>query len=120
MEAVARAGQQAALAGAKPALEGMRALTIAECRKDSDDDLVQLSSDLRGLFKADDFRLRVLGVERIDGYHAWITGQLEIHDERYAYVPPYLVMFEDGEWRDAQCKAANDPSWQRPVRIEHD
>ncbi len=112
------ASHEAALRSS-PYLEGMRAISVADCWE-SDDDLIQLAGELRGLFGVGAVRFRVLGVERINDDHAWVTGWLEVHNAKIATVPPYLVAFEDGEWRDAQCRVANSPDLERPSEIEHD
>ena len=114
VESVNRAVQLATLEGDQPDLDGMRALSIAECRPADDSELIESAGDLRALFEVGDYQFEVTGVERISGDHAWVSGYMEVHGENVASVPPSLVVFEDGYWRDAQCKVVDDPGLQPP------
>ena len=120
VEAVNREGWLAMLAQPRPDLDGMRALSIEECRRETDEELEQFAASIKQELgdAAVTVTSRVTGVERIDDRRAWTTGLIEMEGFTLAEVEPSLVLFEDGQWRDGQCKTESDPSLAPPSGIE--
>ena len=115
-------GWRATLQDPEPDFERMRAVTVPECRTETDEELME-SANWSKQFQArseDEIREKVVGVERIDDHRAWVTvtGSMD-YGYPWSY-PPSLVVFQNGQWRDAQCLVEGDSSLEPRALIEPD
>ena len=115
VEWVTNDGWEAALEESGPDIDSMRGISVAECRTEADGLRQQLEE-----VGATRIWIEVQGVERIDDHRAWVTGTLNFGDLLALPGPPFLAMFEDGQWRDGECLVESDPGLQRPSEISPD
>ncbi len=120
VEALHRAGWRAMLAQPQPDLDGMRAMSIEECRVETDEELIQIAASSKPESEIADaaINFRVTGVERVDDRHAWTTILTELEGFVIPGSTMSLVVFEDGQWRDGQCKMERGANLAAPDEIK--
>ena len=118
VEAVAQAAWRALLADPPLDLDAVRSLSVEECHEPTDDELVAFAKVMNSQFGSSRIETKVLGIERVDDTRAWISGYIKTDGVVTGEVTPSLVVFEDGQWRDADCLPERDASLKRPDQIE--
>ena len=99
-------------------LNAVRGLAISECQIETDEDLSQVAAMMSAQVGDSTIVTVIIGVQRLDDTRAWTSGQLELDGIPVAEVPPSLVAFEDGRWRDASCLSEGDSNLAPPTYIQ--
>ncbi len=99
-------------------MEAVRAQSIKECQSETDEEIIELSKDLRERTGYSQLDVRTVGVLRLDDTRAWVSGHIEVDGTPFIYEStPSLVTFEDGQWRRADCLRETDPDIVPPDHI---